>query len=184
MTPKAKQTVAMKTAMKAVKGKEAKAMKAKKMSKVELARKKRAREAVRVRKSRAGTYSRVAKREELRVAKEELRVAEAEIERLNREAEAKTWRRMGGGDGVVDFRREVGEEGEEIGGWISVGYQAGYGAAEAIDGGAKWGMYDRKEVWVEGFQDGWDEFLAEKRRKEEEEEKGKRKVKEEKTDGC
>ena len=85
---------------------------------------------------------------------------------------------------MVDFRREAVEGEDGRGGWMAMGYQAGYGAAEAIDGGAKWGMYDRKEVWVEGFQDGWDEFLAEKRRKEEEEEKGKRKVKEEKTDGC
>ena len=172
-------TVAMKTAMKAMK---------KKSTKKELAEKKKVRDEKRnAGRDQSGLYSRVEERRKLEEAeeknrklKEELRLKEEEVGRLKEmEKGKKTWGRMGGGDGVVDFRREAVEGQDGRGGWMAMGYQAGYGAAEAIDGGAKWGMYDRKEVWVEGFQDGWDEFLAEKRRKEEEEEKRKRKVTEE-----
>ena len=176
MAPKA---MKMKTAMKAMK---------KNSTPKQLAERKKARDGERNKeRDQSGLYSRVDERkkleeaeEENRKLKEELRLKEEELGRLKEmEKGKKTWGRMGGGDGVVDFRREAVEGQDGRGGWMAMGYQAGYGAAEAIDGGAKWGMYDRKEVWVEGFQDGWDEFLAEKRRKEKEEEKRKRKVKEE-----
>ena len=48
---------------------------------------------------------------------------------------------------------------------------AGYEAADEIDGGAGWGISDRKQEWVEGFMDGWHAFLAEKKREEEKKEK-------------
>ena len=183
---KAMKTAAMKTAMKAMKGKEAKAMKAMKATKVQLTTRKRRRDSKRNEgRDQSGKYSRKAEGKKLEVAKEELRVAEEEIGRLNREAEApKTWRRMGGGKGVVDFRRTG--EGEGEGAYSHNGWVAGYEAADEIDGGAEYGISDRKFEWVNGFMDGWNEKLAEKKREEEkeEEEKEKRKVKEEKGDSC
>ena len=100
MAPKA-----MKTAMKAMK---------KKSTKKELAEKKKVRDEKRnAGRDQSGLYSRVKKREELRLKeeevgrlKEELRLKEEELGRLKEmEKGKKTWGRMGGGDGVVDFRR-------------------------------------------------------------------------------
>ena len=105
------QTVAIKIALKAMK---------KKATKKQLAERKKARDGKRNEgRDQSGGYSRVKKREELRLKeeevgslKEELKLKEEELGRLKEmEKGKKTWGRMGGGDGVVDFRREVGEEG-------------------------------------------------------------------------
>ena len=188
MAPKAMKTAAMKTAMKAMKG-NAKAMKAKKATKVELKERKRRRDEERNEgRDQSGGYSRVEKKEELRLKDEEIGRLKRKVVTMREKMEEmekgkKTWGRMGGGTGVVDFRMNDGE-GEGISGYNNDGWVAGYEAADEIDGGAGWGISDRKQEWVEGFMDGWHAFLAEKKREEEKKEKEKGNAKEEKGDSC